>query len=181
MMKNIFLTISAILILGGILQSCYKKEIQHGGCSASCSDIYFFINKNSQEYNDLLEAFSKKDFTNEPTEERGYNNIYFLINRKKIKVKNKMLLPDNTISHGDDYDNYALFSMYSTKFYTNIFTGKEEQVTFVYDDKSIQLKIKGKLHKKDNAYKPTIEEFYVNDKAHKFYTSEYSGGLFLVE
>lgn len=193
-MKNVFFT--ALIFFSFLsLQSCKKTTEEIIICSGIPSNgLFFFINKNSQEYNDLLEAFSKEDYNNEPTEERGYNNIYFLINGKKIKITHEMSSYSPTykelysimpLNIGEDYAFFHIGGL-DYKFYLNVFTEKEENFSFVYGNHTMKLTIKGNIKLIGGFYKPTVEDFYVNDKAHRFITKKFrssieGSALFLTE
>ncbi len=142
--------------------------------------FYFLVNKNSALYKNMVKEFSKNDYTHQPPENRGFNNVYFLKGDKRIKTNG--FLPYNLTLFGSYMislreDNILKNYGYFTNIYPlpeEILTTKKEKFYLVYGDKKILLEVKGKIVLTGGSEKPfvgargSLQEFYVNNKKHKF-------------
>lgn len=194
-MKKIYLIIVTILITLNSLLSCSNDRIENSSGVPQPLQFYFLVNKNSEEYKNLVKAFDKGDYTSQPKKEKGYNNVYFTKGDYKAKLRSKLFDSDSEDSYAIELykhmkieENYAFLMIAGNEFYANTLTGKEENLILVYDDKEIPFKIKGTLieggSNKWAGLRAIIDEFYVNNKNHRFLRKgqqTYDCVLYLVE
>ncbi len=171
-MKNLHAYIVVFIILGLFSCDCDKSTVQPFA-------FHFLVNKKSDLYKDINQALSKKDYTDQPPENRGFNNVYFLKGNKKIKMKEFYKESEPGMFLGSTYmislynDNtlkkYGYFTATWYKLAEEVLTNKTEEFYLVYDDKKILLKINGKLiESRCEETEAFVREFYVNEKKHKF-------------
>ncbi len=179
-MKKIYLVLIALTTLIS-LQSCEKS----GNRSEDLGHVRVFllVNKQSDLYKDMEKAFTKNDYT----ETNGFNNVYFLQNGKKQKLryslgdKHKQSFFSGILyEHIGIPENYA-YLVGSELNNQELFTNKDEKILLKYDDKKLSLKIKGKFG--NNYSFAKVEHFYVNDKKMKILKSHFTHNvvLFLTE
>ncbi len=166
-MKKIYLILIALVTLSS-LQSCEKENKPLG--IPGVFELCFYVKHNSELYKDLKNAFAKNDYTHQtnvydPNLDLGFNNVYFLVGDKKVKLKASLC--DRPAKHITKYPKgYAFMSIDNPILFEEVLTGKEERFGLVYDNKKIALKIKGTFDKYHTAV-GTVEYFYVNGKKQK--------------